>query len=99
MAGDLYHWSDRFGIWAFWLYNVGLVMWISMNFFPIGWSQLAAVYEHGYTYARSIKFYNTTLLWQWLRMPGDIVFAIGAIIMAFDFIKKVVYSKRYTQIK
>lgn len=88
MAGDRIIWSDRMGVWAFWLYNVGLVMWISLNFFPIGWPQLIAAYEHGYAYARSLEFYNTTLFWQWMRMPGDVVFALGAILMAWDFWSK-----------
>jgi nitric oxide reductase subunit B len=35
-----------------------------------------------------MEFYNTTLFWQWMRMPGDIVFAIGALIMAWDFWRK-----------
>jgi hypothetical protein len=35
--------SEKVGIWAFWLYNAGLVLWILLNFFPIGWAQLAAV--------------------------------------------------------
>jgi nitric oxide reductase subunit B len=81
-------WSDRAGVWAFWLYNAGLVMWIVMNFFPIGWPQLEAVYTHGYAYARSLKFYETTNFWQWMRMPGDIVFALGALLMAWDFVAK-----------
>ena len=33
-------------------------------------------------------FYDTTLFWQWMRMPGDIVFALGALLMAWDFIVK-----------
>jgi nitric oxide reductase subunit B len=28
------------------------------------------------------------LLWQWLRLPGDVVFAIGALLMAWDFVIK-----------
>ncbi len=87
-AGDRYRWSDKAGIWAFWLYNGGLVLWIALNFFPIGWPQLQAVYEHGYAYARSLKFYDTTLLWQWLRFPGDVVFSAGAVLMALDFLVK-----------
>ncbi len=39
--------SERLGRWAFWLYNIGLVLWILLNFFPIGWPQLDAVFEHG----------------------------------------------------
>lgn len=87
-AGDRFSWSDRLGTWAFWLYNFGLLLWIGLNFFPIGWAQLIDVYEHGFAHARSLEFYNTTLLWQWLRFPGDVVFALGALFMAYDFIKK-----------
>lgn len=87
-AGNRIQFNDRLGIWAFWLYNAGLVLWIVLNFFPIAWPQLNDVYEHGLTHARSLEFYNKTLLWQWLRLPGDVVFALGAIMMAFDFILK-----------
>jgi nitric oxide reductase subunit B len=88
IAADRTPFGERVGLWAFWLYNTGLVLWIALNFFPIGWPQLIAVYEHGYAYARSITFYNQTLFWQWMRMPGDVVFAIGALLMAWDFIIK-----------
>ena len=50
--------------------------------------QLDAVYEHGLAYARSQEFYDTTLFWQWMRLPGDVVFALGALLMAWDFIVK-----------
>lgn len=87
-AGERAVFSDRLGLGAFWLYNAGLVLWIALNFFPIGWPQLEAVYEHGLAYARSLQFYDTTLLWQWLRFVGDIPFALAALLMAFDFIVK-----------
>ena len=87
-AADRYPFGEKLGRWAFWLYNSGLVLWIVFNFFPIGWPQLDAVFEHGLAYARSQDFYNTTLFWQWMRMPGDIVFALGALFMAWDFIVK-----------
>ncbi len=35
-----------------------------------------------------MAFYNTTTFWQWMRMPGDIVFALGALLMAWDFVVK-----------
>ncbi|RDI37970.1 nitric-oxide reductase large subunit [Aquicella lusitana] len=88
-TGNRFAWSDRFGEWAFWLYNFGLILWIVLNFFPIGWSQLMDVYQHGFAHSRSLEFYNTTLLWQWLRTPGDVVFAMGALLMAYDFIIKI----------
>jgi nitric oxide reductase subunit B len=88
IAGERAPFSDRIGLWAFWLYNAGLVLWIALNFFPIGWPQLIAVFEHGFAYARSVTFYNQTLFWQWMRLPGDVVFAAGALLMAWDFISK-----------
>lgn len=88
MAGEQARFGERVGRWAFWLYNAGLALWIVFNFFPIGWPQLAAVYEHGYAFARSAAFYDTTLFWQWMRLPGDVVFALGALLMAWDFLVK-----------
>ncbi|HYW03348.1 MAG TPA: cbb3-type cytochrome c oxidase subunit I [Gammaproteobacteria bacterium] len=87
-AGERHPWGEKAGITAFWLYNGGMALWLVLNFWPIGWPQLAAVYSHGYAYARSLQFYNTTLLWQWLRFPGDVVFAAGALLMAWDFTRK-----------
>jgi nitric oxide reductase large subunit len=55
-AADRVPFGERLGIWAFWLCNGGLVLWIALNFFPIGWPQLAAVYEHGLAYARAWPF-------------------------------------------
>jgi len=88
VAGDRVAFDDRPGIWAFWLYNAGLALWILLNFFPIGWPQLNAVFEHGFAYARSLAFYDGTLFWQWMRLPGDVVFAAGALLMAWDFLVK-----------
>lgn len=59
-----------------------------MNFFPIGWQQLNAVFEHGFAYARSMTFYDTTLIWQWMRLPGDVLFGTAAVLMAWDFLIK-----------
>ncbi len=88
VAADRAAFGETIGLWAFWLYNAGLVLWILLNFFPIGWPQLNAVFEHGYAYARSVTFYDQTLFWQWMRLPGDVVFAVGALLMAWDFIVK-----------
>lgn len=54
----------------------------------IGAGTIMAVYEHGYAYARSSAFYETTRFWQWMRVPGDIAFATAAILMPADFILK-----------
>ena len=86
--------DERLGFAAFWLYNAGVVLWIALNFFPIGWPQLDAVFEHGFAWARSDAFYRTTLVWQWLRLPGDVLFSLGAVLMAWDFIRKLPWSRQ-----
>ena len=63
-------------------------MWITLSFFPVGWTPLDAVFEHGLAYARSLEFYDTTVLWQWLRFVGDVPFAVAALLMVFDFVIK-----------
>jgi hypothetical protein len=68
--------------------RLALSTWIALNFFPVGWTQLNAVYEHEFAYARSVDFYNSTLVWQWMRLPGDVLFAIAALMMSWDFITK-----------
>jgi nitric oxide reductase subunit B len=88
MAGEQARFGEALGRWAFWLYNGGLALWIAFNFFPIGWAQLGAVFSHGYAYARSAAFYDTTAFWQWMRLPGDVLFALGALLMAWDFLLK-----------
>ena len=87
-AGAGAKFDERPGYIGFWLMNAGVVMWVVLHFFEIGWPQLDAVYEHGLTYARSYQFYESTRFWQWMRLPGDVVFSLGALVMAWDFIDK-----------
>ena len=79
LAAGQVRFGQRLGLSAFWLYNLGLVLWITLNFYPIGWPQLMAVYEHGYAYARSSAFYETTRSWQWMRMLGGAIKNLGAV--------------------
>jgi len=95
-AGERAPFGERLGLWAFWLYNGGLLLWIALNFLPIGWQQLNAVFEHGFAYARSMAFYDTMLIWQWMRLPGDVLFAAAAMLMAWDFLIKL--SPLYPQL-
>jgi nitric oxide reductase subunit B len=87
-AGPEAKFDERLGYWGFWLMNAGLVMWVVLHFFEIGWPQLDAVYEHGLAYARSQAFYDSTRFWQWMRLPGDVVFSAGSLLMGWDFLVK-----------
>ncbi|SMF56561.1 nitric oxide reductase, NorZ apoprotein [Tistlia consotensis] len=77
-------WSDRPLKWAFWLLNAGLAMMVTMSLFPVGALQAWASVAHGLWYARSAEFLQQPLIHTlvWLRVPGDIVFSVGALCLA-----------------
>lgn len=77
-------WKDKLLAPAFWLLNIGLV---GMTFFallPAGIYQAWASITKGLWYARSPEVIHSPImeLFVWLRVPGDIVFAGGAIVLA-----------------
>ena len=52
---------------------------------PMGVLQLQAALEHGYWYARSADFMGRDImhLLVWMRVPGDTVFAVGALVLSW----------------
>ena len=56
-----------------------------LTLLPLGTMQLLAAIEHGYWYARSAEFMQKSIveLLIWMRMPGDIIFSIGALSLAW----------------
>lgn len=77
-------WSDRMLAWSFWLLNGGLAMMVFMSIFPVGVLQAHASITQGLWYARSADFLQQPLIHflVWMRVPGDIVFSIGAFVLA-----------------
>ena len=69
---------------AFWAFNIGLVLMTVLTLLPMGVLQLEANMEHGYWFARSAEFMDRPIIdvLVWLRTPGDVVFAAGAVLMA-----------------
>jgi nitric oxide reductase subunit B len=66
---------------AFWAMNIGLLAMVVISLLPVGLMQTWASVEKGYWYARSPEFLHTEVLHRlvWLRMPGDTIFALGAV--------------------
>jgi len=64
---------------------VGLALQVLLSLLPIGFLQTWASVEHGMWYARSAEFLQTGTmnLLGWLRVPGDTVFALGAIALGW----------------
>jgi nitric oxide reductase subunit B len=78
-------WRERSLAIAFWSLNIGLLVMVVFSMLPIGVLQAQAAVDHGLWYARSAEFMQTPLMatLKWLRMPGDMIFAIGALALAW----------------
>lgn len=71
--------------WAFWCVNIGLSIQILFSLLPIGLMQAWASVQVGTWYARSSQFLQRPLMQElrWMRVPGDILFGIGAGLLAW----------------
>ena len=70
---------------SFWAINIGLAAMVLISVLPIGLMQTWASVEYGTWYARSSEFMQTPLMnhLRWLRMIGDSIFAIGAVVLGW----------------
>jgi nitric oxide reductase subunit B len=68
----------------FWLLNIGLGMMVFISLVPAGIYQAWASVTQGMWFARSPEVIHSHLMETlvWLRVPGDIVFAIGVLFLA-----------------
>ncbi|HYG98921.1 MAG TPA: nitric-oxide reductase large subunit [Terriglobales bacterium] len=80
-----YAWKDRPLAIAFWCINGGLMAMVLFSLLPIGLMQAWASVEHGTWYARSAEFLQQGVMntLRWMRVPGDSVFAIGALVLGW----------------
>ncbi|MCP4705403.1 MAG: nitric-oxide reductase large subunit, partial [candidate division Zixibacteria bacterium] len=76
-------WKDNIIKFSFWTINSGLTLMVLISLLPIGFMQTWASVEHGYWYARSAEYLYSPLItvFKWLRAPGDIVFALGILVI------------------
>jgi nitric oxide reductase subunit B len=77
-------WHESWLRGSFWALNIGLALMALLTLLPLGVMQLAAALEHGYWYARSAEFMTRPIvhLLIWMRVPGDSIFAAGALLFA-----------------
>ena len=91
-------WKDRPLSIAFWSINGGLAVMVLASLLPIGLMQAWASVEYGTWYARSAEFMQTPTMntLRWLRMIGDTVFAIGALVLGW-FVLGLVTGHSYSK--
>jgi nitric oxide reductase subunit B len=76
--------ADKFLKPAFWSLNIGLAMMVFMSLLPAGIYQAYNAIQTGLWYARSPEVIHSGVMETlvWLRVPGDIVFAAGSVLLA-----------------
>ncbi len=77
-------WSDRLLAYMFWGLNIGLAMMVFISLVPAGIYQVWASITEGMWFARSPEVVHSAFMetMVWLRVPGDIVFAVGMLFLA-----------------
>ena len=78
-------WKDGPVKFAFWAINIGLLLMVLLSLLPIGLMQTWAAVEYGTWHARSAEFLQTGTIntLRWLRLFGDSIFAMGAIVLGW----------------
>jgi nitric oxide reductase subunit B len=89
-------WNDKLLSGSFWTLNIGLSMMALLTLLPMGLLQLRAALEHGYWYARSAEFMGKPIfdVLVWMRVPGDTIFSIGALLVSWFVFRLWVAPKR-----
>lgn len=88
-------WSEKLLKYVFWTLNLGLGAMLVFSLLPVGIVQFFAVINHGYWYARSPEVIHSELVQHlvWARMPGDLLFSLGGIILALFLVKLIFQNK------
>ncbi len=75
--------ADRLLAPAFWSLNVGLAMMVFLSLLPAGIYQAYHSITTGLWYARAPEIVHSRVMETlvWLRVPGDVVFAAGAVLL------------------
>lgn len=88
-------WSDALLKPTFWSLNIGLAMMVFLSLVPAGLFQAYHSITTGFWYARSPEIIHSTVMETlvWMRVPGDIVFSVGVILLAL-FMAKLLIGPR-----
>lgn len=88
-------WSDRLLHAMFWSLNIGLAMMVFMSLVPSGIYQAWASITQGMWFARSPEVIHSAFMENlvWLRVPGDIVFGIGTVLLAIFALRLLMAGK------
>ncbi len=89
-------WADNLLKPMFWCLNIGLAMMVFMSLVPSGIYQAWASVSQGMWFARSPEVIHSAFMETlvWMRVPGDLVFALGALLLALFALRLLTGAKR-----
>ena len=89
-------WNEKLLKTSFWAFNIGLTGMALLTLLPIGLIQLSAAIDQGYWFARSAELMQRPIiqLLVWLRVPGDTIFSVGALALAWFVLRLWIAPKR-----
>ena len=95
---DPARWNNKLLAVSFWCLNIGLAMMVFLSLLPQGLWQSYLSFTHDYAYARSAEVIHGPVMETlvWARVPGDIVFGIGASAFAI-FVVQAFWSAHKTR--
>jgi nitric oxide reductase subunit B len=84
-------WDARWLRFGFWGLNLGLVAMLVFSLIPSGLYQVAQSLQHGTWFARGAEVVQSPFMraCTWLRMPGDVLFGLGALAVVVFTVKAV----------
>ena len=90
--------ADRLLAPAFWGLNIGLAMMVFLSLLPAGIYQAYHSITTGLWYARAPEIVHSGVMETlvWMRMPGDIVFSVGAAFLALYALRLLLRPARLT---
>jgi nitric oxide reductase subunit B len=82
-------WSDALLKPVFWSLNLGLGAMVFLSLVPAGLYQAYHSITTGFWYARSPEIVHSKIMETlvWMRVPGDIVFSLGAVLLAVFMVR------------
>ncbi len=92
-------WDARLLKIGFWGLNGGLVLMLVMSLIPSGLHQIVQSLQYGTWYARSAEVVQSPLMrsFTWLRVPGDVIFGLGALAVAVFAVKAALAAWKWKQ--
>ena len=92
LANNL-EWNTTISKWGFWLLTIGVLI-FAIPTLIIGMHQAEISMNLGYYFARLRSAVEPMKGWMWFRILPDVMMIIGGILVLYDLVQKIYFSKK-----